>query len=275
MSTEQLNQALYDKMAAEQERFRAQLLGTTPEEILDHAYEYAMRDDILVEMEGLELSAAQAAALLSSPAPLADVYREWNKVDARHMEDIRDVIEELADMRAKAQAATRAIPLYLENARYAREHGELDLLQASHKANIACRDAIEAAIRDGFDGMRLSGDAAKGVLARFGPERVAHVLAATLLGKAWDERFSRDTMAWAASVPMFDTGNRRYDYAINSHSTVLNGFVGLVRKEMAAARDQPEQASEKPSIRDQLAAAKAAQAEKPAAHQRQNTKEVR
>ena len=168
------------------------------------------------------------------------------------MEDIRDVIENWADsVRESQRADTRAIPLYQENAGYAREHGELDTFRASRKANIACRDAIEAAIRGGFDGMRLSHDAAKGVLAQFGPERVTHVLAATLREKQDDTRFSRGNMAWAASVPMFDTGTRHYDYIINSHSAVLDGFVGLARKEMDAAREQPVK---KPSIKGQLAA---------------------
>lgn len=226
----------------------------TAEEVLDHAYEYAMRQDILMEMEALDLPTGQAAALLASPTPLADVYRAWSDVETRHMEDIRDVIEELADTRAKAQEATRAIPLYQENARYAREHDELDLFRASHKANIACRDAIEAAIAECFDGMHLPRDAAKGVLAQFGPERVTHVLAATLLDKSWDKRFSDQNVSWAASVPMFDIGNRNLDYTVNSHPAVLDGFVGLVRREMDATRDQPEQPAKKPSIKGQLAA---------------------
>ena len=39
MDAEKLNQALYDKMAAEQERFKHGLLGLTTEEALNHAYE--------------------------------------------------------------------------------------------------------------------------------------------------------------------------------------------------------------------------------------------
>ena len=38
MDTEALNNALYDKMAAEQERYRHELLGQSPEEVLNHAY---------------------------------------------------------------------------------------------------------------------------------------------------------------------------------------------------------------------------------------------
>ncbi len=252
MDAEKLNKALFEKMSAEQERYKHGLLGQPPEEVLNHAYEYAMREDILMEMEALDLPAPQAAALLESPAPLADVYKDFRDMETGHMDTVRECIEARADSLLEAQREkTRAIPLYKESIMYAKEHGEIDVFRASHQANISCRDAIEAAIRTGHDGLRLSHDAAKDVLAEFGPERVTHVLAATLLDRQEDGRFSRDTMAWAATVPMFDTGNRRYDYAINSHPTVLNGFVGLARKEMDVMR---EQAEKKPSIKAQLTA---------------------
>ena len=50
---------------------------------------------------------------------------------------------------------------------------------------------------------------------------------------------------------MADAEDRRWAYVVNSHSAVLDGFVGMVRKELEAMREQPEQ---KPSIKAQLAA---------------------
>ena len=64
MDTEKLNTALYDKMAAEQKSFRDWLLGQPPEEILNHAYEYSTREDILMQMEDMNLPEQQASALL-------------------------------------------------------------------------------------------------------------------------------------------------------------------------------------------------------------------
>mgnify|MGYP002510155961 CR=1 FL=1 len=251
MDAERLNQALYDKMAAEQDALRADLLGKKPEEILDHTYEYAMREDILVEMETLDLSADQSAALLASPTPLADVYEKWSNAEARYMEDIRDVIEELADTRVKDRKASRSIPLYRHSGEYAKAHGELDAFRASYQANVACKEAIEAAIRAGFDGSHLTADP-KGVLAEFGPERVTYVLAATIQSKGWDERFSRVNKAWATVVPMYDDEDRCRPYIIHIHSTVVDGFVSLVRKELDVMR---EQSVKKSSIKEWLAAA--------------------
>ena len=43
-----LNTARYEKMAAEQDKYRDWLKSQPPEEILHHAYEYTVREDILI-----------------------------------------------------------------------------------------------------------------------------------------------------------------------------------------------------------------------------------
>ena len=93
MTGEELCTKLYQRMTAEQEQYRRWLLGQPPGEILNHAAEYTVREDIVMVMEELELPEAQTRALLKSKTPLADVYKEWNKTETHHMEDIRDVIE--------------------------------------------------------------------------------------------------------------------------------------------------------------------------------------
>ena len=75
MTTETVNTKLYKKMFAEQERYRAWLLSQPPAEILDHTYEYTMREDILMALECGDLPSPQAGALLRSPAPLAEAFR--------------------------------------------------------------------------------------------------------------------------------------------------------------------------------------------------------
>ena len=251
MNKEKLQQELLDKMAAEQERFRDGLLGLTPEEALNHAFEFTTRQDIMMAMEVIELSAPQVAALLESPAPLADIFKDFRDTVTGQMECVCGCIEGRAETLLNAKReATRAIPLYQESVGYAKEHGEIELCRTSYEANIACRDAIDTAISEGYDGAYLNADV-KGVLAEFGPERVSHVLAAALLDKTWDQRISRDNQTWAASVPMFDTGTRHHDYAIHSHSLLLDGFVQEARKEMDAMQKQAEK---KPSIKKQLSA---------------------
>jgi hypothetical protein len=102
MNAEQLNQALYDKMAEEQQQYRTWLVGLPQAKILDHACEYSIRENILMEMENGGLSPAQARALLKSRSPLADVYKEWQNTDTHHMDDVRDVLGNRADYAVKA-----------------------------------------------------------------------------------------------------------------------------------------------------------------------------
>ena len=47
MNNEELNTALYQKMEREQDKYRKWLVQCPPEEILSHAYEYVVREDIL------------------------------------------------------------------------------------------------------------------------------------------------------------------------------------------------------------------------------------
>lgn len=91
------NALLYDKMKAEQDKYRDWLLSQPPEEILNHTYEYTMREDIVMCMEELELSPKQAKALLRSPCPLDDVYKEFKDREVEHMDTIRDSIETRAN----------------------------------------------------------------------------------------------------------------------------------------------------------------------------------
>ena len=71
MKQEEMNTQLYEKLAAEQTKYRNWLMGQPPEEILNHAHEYAMREDILAAAELMDMPQAQAAALLAVPTEAA------------------------------------------------------------------------------------------------------------------------------------------------------------------------------------------------------------
>ena len=54
--------------------------------------------------------------------------------------------------------------LYLNSLREAKRYNEVSKWVESHKLNVACKEAIEHAIRNGFDGMYLDKDCARGVI---------------------------------------------------------------------------------------------------------------
>ena len=251
MNRQELNDALYEKMAEEQSTFRDWLKGQSAEVVLDHAYEYTIREDILMEMEELALSEKQAELMLASPSPLADVFKEFRDMETEHMDNVRSSIENRADALAKREHEKLVtMPVYLQSGAYAREHGELEAFRASYRANIACKDAIEQAIGENYTDNRLNTSAIyNAVVDNFGAERVKFVLATTLRHKDHDERFSRDNRAWAQTVPMEASfGSRESDHSVyyvvdKGHSCLTDSFVSHFRREQAKEHEQPKKES--------------------------------
>ena len=110
MADTELSSKLYEKVSAEQDKFRAWLMDQPPADILNHAVEYAVREDILMEMEALELPDDQARALLASPDTMADIYKTFSKmVDTGHMDVVRENIEDRAAALSMEQAVEQAV----------------------------------------------------------------------------------------------------------------------------------------------------------------------
>ena len=244
MSKKDLNTALYEKMAAEQDKYRDWLKSQPPGEVLSHAYEYTVREDIVMAMEELELTDAQAQALLDSPAPLVDVYRHFEKLETGHMDVIRESIENRADEVRKVKEELRSAPLYFHSASYAAAHGEMEQYQASYQANLACKEAIERAISTHYGNNRLDSQAAvKEVLMKFGPERVQFLLANTVQHKEWDGRISHDSKVWAKTIPMPE-GNDTSRYSIYLVVDKVNpGLTDLFLKQVRKSIQEPEKGS--------------------------------
>ena len=226
MTNEELNTALYKKMFAEQEQFKGWLLTQPPERILEHSYEYTVREDFLLSLEYNNLTNSQVAALLASPTPLDDLFHQYEKMESSHMEEVWSCFENRAEQVKAAQA------------------------EQEEQLNISCKEAIEKAISGSYRGNSLNAKAAaQEVLDQFGPERVQTVLAVTVKDKDWDGRFSRENKAWAKTVHMpegSEDGNRRSHWVVDSHPGLVNLFVDQVR-DLARERE-----NEKPSVIQQL-----------------------
>lgn len=82
------DEQLYDKLLQEQDTFRQGLLALPPEQILDKAWEYLVRENILLTMEYNELDDAQAQALLELPDTMSDLCGRLMEKDTRQQEVI-------------------------------------------------------------------------------------------------------------------------------------------------------------------------------------------
>lgn len=250
MTNEERNTALCQKMFAEQEKFRDWLKGQPPEEILNHAYEYTIREDILLSLEYHDLS----DALMKSPCPLADIFQDFEKRETDHMDVIWDCLESRADTILEEQRRTlRETPVYPYPASHAQEHGELEQYRASNRANFACKEAIEAAIREHYHDNQLDSQSAAQVVNAFGLGRTLFVLANTVQQKDWDARFSNGNKEWAKTIPIQKNPDawgtdRNCQFVVNSHSGLTDLFLSTVRQEYC----QKQEKAHKPSVRAKL-----------------------
>lgn len=132
-----------------------------------------------------------------------------------------------------------AVPIFKGSWMEARDQDAIDLLRRSNQANAACAKAIEKAIDEKWDGIKLKAGSAVPIIEKFGIDRTMYVLANTLQLKKYDGRFSRDNMAWAQMVqieltPREQPAERRYSWEIGSHPYKLDMFVKQTREEIEA-----------------------------------------
>ena len=92
---------LYQKAWRELQQYRRWLLSLPKEEILSRAYGYAMREDILLSLENVDLTPEQQQTLLRMPDVLENVYKRFDKCDCTYMDVMQACIEETADLYAE------------------------------------------------------------------------------------------------------------------------------------------------------------------------------
>ena len=164
--------------------------------------------------------------------PYAKVLLTWNVVEKR----IRELVNADKYLTPKGKEAYAQYKKEQAEEAMRREQEKLE-----HGIRVECRDAIEQAIADKFDGYTLPGDTAEGVIRQYGKERVEIVLANTIMHLSHDGRFSPDNKEWAKSlVPSADWQTR--DYIVTSHPAVLDGFTNQTRRYIERDRE-PEKAA--------------------------------
>ena len=260
MSKEELNTALYDKLSAEQDNYRNWLESQTAAEALKHAYEFIIREDILIALSDNDLSQTQVKALLQNSCTLDDIYKDWLNIETGYMDDIRNTIEERADIFIKQEQEKLVqfanVPIYTQNLAYAQAHNELELWKNSYKADIACRNAIELAIKENYSGFSLNtAKVIREVAPMFDIERVLFLLANTVRHKDWDGRISEDNKEWAKTVPaVADEKHSVSIIADGVHPVLLDALVNTARKlEPGYTLDNPTaKDKERPSILERL-----------------------
>ena len=264
MDIDVLNSQLYDKMVASQEKMKDWLQSQSFDDMMKNAYEYLIRNDLLLTFQFHDLSDEQVFALWELEDPLAELYKSYTlwecdnpitdistaiaRANEHHEETLKETIEHYADsLIAEKQRKIREMPVYLQTADYAKEHGEAELHSESHKANVMCANAIEdtIAMYYDFDKKRLDPIGAEEILKAFGPERTTFVLAANIQDKSWDGRITDSNKEWAKQfvVPQDDSawGTKRYrQYLVTSHPGLLDLFTKQVQKALEQSQEKSQ-----------------------------------
>ncbi|WP_195627384.1 DUF3849 domain-containing protein [Clostridium sp. 1001283B150225_161107_B6] len=164
--------------------------------------------------------------------PYAKVLLKWNVVEKR----IRELVKADKYLSPKGKEAYAQYKKEQAEEAMRREQEKLE-----HGIRVECKNAIEQAIAEKFDGYTLPRDTAEGVIRQYGKERVELVLANTITHLSHDGRFSPNNKEWAKSlVPSADWQTR--DYIVTSHPAVLDGFTNQARRYIERDRE-PEKAA--------------------------------
>ena len=97
MITYETNDLLYEKLADELNSYRLWLLKLPAEKILEHAYQYSVKQNIVMYSATADLDSESVATLLESPCALDDIYDALDKFDSFRVSDIGDAITEAAE----------------------------------------------------------------------------------------------------------------------------------------------------------------------------------
>ena len=126
------------------------------------------------------------------------------------------------------------VPLYKFTFASAQAHGELEQARASHKANIACKEAIRQAIHDHYRDNCLDEAGAREVLTAFGAERTKYVLANTVQNGMLDARYCQYNKDWAKTIRICEATDLTFRdiaaaWVVNSHPGLIDIFITQVR----------------------------------------------
>lgn len=196
-------------------------------EIYDNATAELLRSGRLPRTDYLSFEEAARAALGEPGATLT-----------RQDFHVRDSLLEAHETFPKK----RAEPVYLKSWEEAVRLKEQPLYNESRSLNTELMEEMARQIKANYNGLHLDSRVARGLLAEFGAQRTAAMLANVIQHRPWEGRFSPSNRRWAQGMtlpqdPAWDRLSR-----CDTHPGLLNELVTDVRQEVRAqAQEQVQQ----------------------------------
>ena len=247
MTKDQLEDKLYERMSTENEAFLADLKTKPVDKIISHAYEIARRADFLMLFEDeTPLDQRQLEVLMEFDYPLSALYEDWINRDTDEMDHLRDSIESFADdiLRERAEQKYRDPnqPMLGKSWQEACSCSEVAEWRADHYRSVECARVFQ---KEGGTAYHEQSFPAflKRWEASFGKERCMFVLACTMRQRVGDERFYPPAREAAAKFKnqMDRVANRVDDYAVNTHSCIVNAAMEYLARPERSKEKEAEQ----------------------------------
>lgn len=129
----------------------------------------------------------------------------------------------------------QVVPFSKDDILTAKENDRLSEWRASFRENGNCAKALDKAMNDNFADNRMdTKKVLETVVAEYGFERTAHVLAAQVFNHDWDGRYSRDVKDWAKEQMKdfsADFIEDSRDYYLNAHPILIDGVASRAMSE--------------------------------------------
>lgn len=105
MNERETNIILRRKVRTEFSLFRKKLLSQNPQYVLDHAYEYATKADMLTLINETEFTTEEARAMLTKPKVLDALFNEYGNHSSNSMDVLVSFMKDKAEEFAAAYHA--------------------------------------------------------------------------------------------------------------------------------------------------------------------------
>lgn len=223
------------------EVYKADVLSRSPEDIFYENYKIhvftELKDVIDTGTENGYLEKEHYRALYEDRGSiLTELYDDFIGDEYASLNTGTDTAEFIKDYcehyHADAMTEKEQGTIYLNTAQYSVEHDEIEQYRISHRQSEECREAIDKAISENFDGMRLKDGFIPELVDKFGMERVQYILATTIRENLGDGRYSLENKGWAENIAVSESQDERRNCCLRSHPAVIDGVVNSFKKYM-------------------------------------------
>ena len=223
------------------EVYKADVLSRSPEDIFYENYKIhvftELKDVIDTGTENGYLEKEHYRALYEDRGSiLTELYDDFIGDEYASLNTGTDTAEFIKDYcehyHADAMTEKEQGTIYLNTAQYSVEHDEIEQYRISHRQSEECREAIDKAISENFDGMRLKDGFIPELIDKFGMERVQYILATTIRENLGDGRYSLENKGWAENIAVSESQDERRNCCLRSHPAVIDGVVNSFKKYM-------------------------------------------